>query len=174
MSHKVKTTKKYPFGKNIDERNMYKHYFTTQARKTNKNFKEYENDCIRRIRDYHEVCKNWKNILGEIPIQKFDDPSVCELSKFQDKQLNKMSLQELKFYSKQIRDIIIVLNECSRRRSEFQEKCIPQELRDTGHEQRIVNIVKLTSHCKNQLSKIAREIELKDVVKNPWDRSSLK
>jgi hypothetical protein len=173
MSNKVKATKKYPFGKNIDEQFMYKHYFTTQARNTNTNFKEYENYCKRLSWDYKIVCSSWKNILGDLPKNKFDDPLVCELPKFRGKQLNKMSLEELNFYSKQIRDIIIIISECSRRRSEFKEKCIPPILRDTGHEQRIENVVKLNSHCKNQLLKITQELQLrlKNVdIKNPWVR----
>jgi hypothetical protein len=171
MSNKVRGAKKYPFGKNIDEEFIYKHYFTTQARKTNKNFKEYENDCKKLSWDYKIVCNSWKNILGNIPKNKFDDPLVCELPKFRDKQLNKMSSEELNFYSKQIRDIITIISDCGRRRSEFKEKCIPPELRDTGHEERIENVMKLNSHCKNQLLKITREsqLRLKDVsIKNPW------
>lgn len=153
--------KKYPFGKNSDEELIYKNYFTTQARKTNKNFKQYEKDCIKHIGDYKEVCNTWKKSLGDISKKKFDDPSICELPQFQDKQLNEMSLPELNFYVKQIRDIIVVVKGCIVRRSKFKEKCIPPELRDTGHKQRIKNVVKLESHCKNQLSKIAKEIELK-------------
>ena len=154
-------SKKYPFGKNSDEELVYKSYFTTQARNTNKHFKEYEKDCIKHIGDYKEVCNTWKKYLGNISKKKFDDPSICELPKFRDKQLNKMSLSELNFYVKQIRDIIVVVKGCIVRRSKFKEKCIPPELRDTGHEQRIENVVKLESHCENQLSKIAKEIELK-------------
>ena len=153
--------KKYPFGKNSDEELIYKNYFTTQARKTNKNFKQYEKDCIKHIGDYKEVCNTWKKSLGDISKKKFDDPSICELPQFQDKQLNEMSLPELNLYAKRIRDIILVVNECILRRTEFQKKCVPPDLRDTGHKQRIKNVVKLESHCKNQLSKIAKEIELK-------------
>jgi len=164
-------SKGYPFGKNSDEISMYKNYFTTQARNTNTNFKEYEKDCIKRVRDYKEVCNTWKKDLGNISKKQFDDSSICELSlpQFQNKQLNKMSLSELNLYAKRIRDIIVVVNGCILRRSEFQKKCIPPDLRDYGHEQRIENVVKLESHCKNQLLKITQEIESKSKdIKNPW------
>jgi hypothetical protein len=158
-----KTTKKYPFGKNSDEIAIYKSYFTTQARNTNKPFRQYEKNCIKHVADYKQVCNTWKKDLGDISKKKFDDPSTCELSlpQFQNKQLHKMSLSELNMYSRRIRDIILVVNECILRRTKFQEKCVPPDLRDTGHEQRIKNVVKLQSHCENQLLKIAREIELK-------------
>jgi len=154
-------SKRYPFGKNSDEIIIYKNYFTKQARDSNILFKQYEKDCIKRISDYKQLCNTWKKKLGDISKKKFDDQSICELPQFQDKQLHEMSLPELQSYAKQIRDIILVVNGCILRRTEFQKKCVPPDLRDTGHKQRIENVVKLKSHCKNQLSKLAQEIELK-------------
>lgn len=171
MSDKDKSSKKkYHFGKNEQENIIYKQYFTTQARNTNTTIKQYEKDCRKSVKDYKIVCKSWKTILGDIPEKKFDDPSICQLSEFKNKQLDQMSLQELNFYSKNIKDIIIIIQDCVIRRSQFKNKCIPPNLRDKGHETRIENVIKLKSNCKNQLLKILQQIELKsnNIKKKAW------
>lgn len=173
MSNADKSSKKkYPFGKNNQESIIYKQYFISQARKNNTTLKQYEKDCIKRKLDYKVVCNSWKTILGDIPKKKFDDPSVCELSNFKDKQLDKMSLDELNFYYRQIRDIIIIIQDCVTRRTEFKEKCIPSEFQDSGHETRIENVIKLKSHCDSQLSKIAlaKMGKNENTFKNPWKK----
>ena len=173
MSNEDKLSKtRYPFGKNNQESTIYKQYFTSQARKSNTSSKQYEKDCIKRKLDYKVVCNSWKKDLGNIPKKKFDDPLVCELSNFKDKQLDKMSFTELNFYSRQIRDIIIIIKDCITRRTEFTEKCVPPDFRDSGHKTRIENIIKLKSHCDAQLSKIAlaKNKKNENTVKNPWKK----